>query len=122
MKTKRPSTNLYKKTFKHLKHHLARLSEALVFNKSKRQIFNKSTKYQIGEQSGHCPEEYVFSLKSLIGLKHSQGDGVILNLVDIVSFFDMEDLVDVSEALESMQVTKKVLRVWYKLNVRTKCM
>jgi hypothetical protein len=119
-KKKGSAQTLKNNRFIHLKHHLARFSEALVFNKSKSHIFNKSTKYQIGGQSGHCPEEHVFSLKSLIGLKHSQGDGVILNLVDIVSFFDREDIVDVLEALESMQVNKKVLRVWYKLNDETK--
>ena len=86
-KRKGSAATLKNNRFIHLKHHLARLCESLVFSKSKDQIFEKSTKYQIGGQSGHSPEEHVYSLKSLIGLKEFEGEGVILNLVDIVSFF-----------------------------------
>ena len=119
-KKKGSAATLKNNRFIHLKHHLARLCESLAFNKSKSQIFQKSSKYQIGGQSGHSPEEHVFSLKSLMALKEFEGKGVILNLVDIVSFFDREDIVDVIEALESMEVNKKVLRIWYKLNEDTK--
>ena len=98
-KKKGSALTLKNNRFIHLKHHLARLSEALVFNKSKYQIFDQSTKYQIGGQSGHSPEEHVFSLKSLIGLEESLGEGVILNLVDIIWFFDREDILDVVKDL-----------------------
>ena len=118
-KKKGGAETLKNNRFIHLKHHLARLCEALVFNKYKNQIFDQSTKYQIGGQSGHSPEEHVFSLKSLMSLKEFLGEGVILNLVDIVSFFDREDIIDVIEALEDMNVNKKVLRIWYKLNDNT---
>ena len=71
------------------------------------------------DQSENSPEEHVFSLKSLIALKEFEGNGVLLNLVVILSFFDQEDIVDVIEALERMEVKKKVLRIWYKLNEDT---
>ena len=103
-----------------MKHPLARACEALIFNQSKKEIFEKSTIYQICGQSGHAPEEHVFTLKSLIGMMESRGEGLILNLVDIISFFDREDILDVIEALENMNVNKKVLRLWYKLNNNTK--
>ena len=102
-----------------MKHHLARTCEALVFSQAKDRIFDKSTKYQIGRQSGHSPEEHVFSLKSLMGLMEHMDEEVILNLVDIVSFFDREEILDVIEALEEMDVNRKVLKLWYKLNENT---
>ena len=58
-------------------------------------------------------------LKSLIGLRSSMGKGLILNLVDIISFFDREDILDVVEAMEDMGANKKAIRLWYKLNEKT---
>ena len=93
--------------------------KALIFNQSKKDIFEQSSIYQIGGQSGHAPEEHVFTLKSIIGLMQSKGEGLILNIVDIILFFDREEILDVIEALENMKVNKKVLRLWYKLNNNT---
>ena len=45
--------------------------------------------------------------------------GIILNLVDIISFFYREDILDVVEAMEDMEVNKKAIRLWYKLNEKT---
>ena len=118
-KKKGPAEVLKNNRFVHMKHYLARTCEALTFNSSKNQIFQKSTVYQIGGQSGHSPEEHVFTLKSVIGLMKNRGEGLILNLVDIVSFFDREDILDVVEALEDMEVNKKVIRLLYKLNEGT---
>ena len=105
--------------FIHMKHHLARTCEALAFESSKSKIFEKSTVYQIGGQSGHSPEEHVFTLKSVIGLMEDIGEGLILNLVDIISFFDREEILDVIEALEDMEINKKAIRLWYKMNDNT---
>ena len=98
-----------------MKHHLARICEAMAFESSKSHIFEQSTVYQIGGQSGHSPEEH----KSLMGLMEYMGEGLILNLVDIIAFFDREEILDVIEALEDMEVNKKVIRLLYKLNEKT---
>ena len=90
-----------------MKHPLARTCKALIYNQSKKDIFEQSSIYQIGGQSGHAPEKHDFTLKSIIGLMQSKGEGLILNLVDIISFFDREDIIDVIEALENMKVNKK---------------
>ena len=55
-KKKGPAEVLKNNRFVHMKHHHARTCEALTFNRSKNQIFQKSTVYQIGGQSGHSPE------------------------------------------------------------------
>ena len=71
----------------------------------------KSSIYQIGGQTGHSPEEHIFTLKSIMGLKELTDNGIIPNLVDIISFFDREDILDVVEALEDMDMNKKALRL-----------
>ena len=118
-KKKGPAETLKNNRFVHMKHPMARACEALVFSKCKDDIFEKVTVYQIGGQAGHSPEEHIFTLKSLIGLMYSMGEGLILNLVDIISFFDREDIVDVLEAMEDMGVNQKAIRLWYKLNEKT---
>ena len=118
-KKKGPAETLKNNRFIHMKHPMARACEALVFSKCKEDILEKSTVYQIGGQAGHAPEEHIFTLKSLIGLMFSTGEGLILNLVDIISFFDREDILDVVEAMEDMGVNKKAIRLWYKLNEKT---
>ena len=101
------------------KEYLAKTCESLVVNKMKTPIFEQSTIYQIGGQARHSLEEHLFSIKSLIGLMEYLGEGVILNLVDIVSFFEREDILDVMETISSMNIKKKAYRLWYKLNEKT---
>ena len=48
-----------------------------------------------------------------------EGKGMIITLVDIVSFFDREDIGDVMETLNKIGVNKKAARVWFKLNEAT---
>ena len=44
---------------------------------------------------------------------------MIITLVDIVAFFDREDIYDVMDTLHKIGVNKKAARVWYKLNEGT---
>ena len=106
--------------FIHLKEtYLARTCEALLLSQMKHQVFVKSTVYQIGGQASHSTNEHLFTIKSIMGLMESQGDGFILTLVDIIAFFDREDILEVSETFEKMSVNKKACRLWYKLNDQT---
>ena len=45
--------------------------------------------------------------------------GLIITLVDIVAFFDREDIYDVMQTLHNIGVNPKAARVWYKLNEKT---
>ena len=45
--------------------------------------------------------------------------GMIITLVDIVSFFDREDIYDVMQSLHKIGVNQKAARVWFKLNEAT---
>jgi hypothetical protein len=45
--------------------------------------------------------------------------GMIITLVDIVAFFDREDIYDVMQTLHDIGVNPKAARLWYKLNEGT---
>ena len=85
----------------------------------KQRILEKSTKYQVGGQPGHSPEEHIFSIKSVWLMLEGRGQGLIITLVDIVAFFDKENIYDVMQTLNDIGVNKKAARVWFKLNEGT---
>ena len=106
--------------FIHLKeNYLPRTVESLVVNKMKDNILSKSTMYQNGGQSGHSTEEHLFSIKSLIELLEVKGQGMIFTLVDLVSFFDREDINDAVSTLYQTGVNSAAVRLWFKLNQDT---
>ena len=90
-----------------------------LFNKMKKCLLKSSSKYQVGGQPGHSPEEHIFTIKSLWTLMEMKGEGMILTLVDIISFFDRENIFDVMQTLHEIGVSKKAARVWFKLNEGT---
>ena len=106
--------------FIHLKeHYLPRTVEALVVDKMKDDILSKSTMYQVGGQPGHSTEEHLFTIKSMIEQLENKGQGMIFTLIDIVSFFDREDIHDVIATLYEMGVNETATRIWFKLNQNT---
>ena len=48
-----------------------------------------------------------------------EGLGLILTLVDIISFFDRESIYDVMQTLHEIGVNRKAAKVWFKLNEGT---
>ena len=88
-------------------------------NKMKDCILSSSSKFQVGGQPGHAPEEHIFTIKSLWEMLLMEGSGMILTLVDIVAFFDRENIHDVMQTLHEIGAEKKTARVWYKLNENT---
>ena len=94
-KAKGPAEILKNNRFIHTKESfLPRLCEALATNKMKQCILEKSTKYQVGGQPGHSPEQHIFSIKSVWQLLEMREQGIIITLVDIVAFFDKENIYD----------------------------
>ena len=88
-------------------------------NKMKDRILSSSSKFQVGGQTGHAPEEHIFTMKSLWAMLLKEGSGMILTLVDIVAFFDRENIHDVMQTLHEIGVENKTARVWFKLNEKT---
>ena len=119
-KSNGPSEILKNNRFIHTKESFVpRLCEALATNKMKQRILDKSSKFQVGGQPGHSPEEHIFSIKSVWLMLESMGKGLIITLVDIMAFFDKENIYDVMQTLSDIGVNKKAARVWFKLNEGT---
>ena len=76
--------------------------EALVVNKMKDDILEKSTKYQVGGQPGHSTDEHLFTIKSMIQLLEYKDQGMIFTLIDLVLFFDRESIHNVMSILRSV--------------------
>ena len=119
-KQKGPAEVLKNSRFIHMKEgFLPRTCEALVVGKMKDTILESSSKYQVGGQPGHFPEEHIFTVKSVWAKLEKDGKGMIVTLVDIVSFFDREDIGDVMDTLWKIGVNKKAARVWFRLSQGT---
>ena len=119
-KQKGPAEILKNSRFIHMKDtFLPRLCEALVVGKMKQVIINSSSKYQIGGQPGHATDEHIFTVKCVWARLEKENTGMIITLVDIVAFFDREDMFDVMETLHKIGVNRKAARVWYQLNKDT---
>ena len=86
----------------------------------KPKILEASSRYQVGGQPGHSTKENIFVIMSLMVRVKLTGLGFILNLVDLVSFFDKEMLLDVMDTLDAANVSKKAAKCWFKLNQKTK--
>ena len=52
-------------------------------------------------------------------MREEQGRGLILTLVDIVGFFDKENILDVMDTMDTMGVDRRAARLWFKLNQKT---
>ena len=92
-KQKGPAEFLKNSRFIHLKEgYLPRTCEALVVSKMKECILKSSSTYQVGGQPGHSPEEHIFTIKSIWAMVLKEGSGLILTLVDIILFFDRENI------------------------------
>ena len=119
-KSKGPQEILKNNRFIHLKeHYLPRTVEALVVNKMKDEILDKSTMYQIGGQPGHSTDEHLFTIKSMMELLELKDQGMIFMLVDLVSFFDRENVHDIMATLHDVGINSTAVRLWCKLNQNT---
>ena len=101
-KQKGPANILGNNRFIHMKSYLPRLCEALVVDQMKDDILSNSSVYQIGGQPGHSPEELIFCLKSIMQEQESKKQGLIFILMDIIKFFDKEDMFDVMKTLNDI--------------------
>ena len=82
-----------------MKEYLPRTCDAMVMEMMKDKIINSSSKFQVGGQPGHSVEEHLYTIKSLLAKLEHSGDGMIFTLVDIIAFFDRENILDVMDTL-----------------------
>ena len=104
-----------------MKEYLPRTCEAMMMDLiiMKDKIIQTSCIFQVVGQPGHGPEEHLCTIKSLISLLEYSGDGMVFTLVDIIAFFDRENIVDVPDTLKEIGVDEKAAKLFYKLNEGT---
>ena len=86
----------------------------------KEPLIEGSSIYQIGGQPGHRPEELVFCLKSIISRYKSIGKLMLVHFFDVSKFFDKEMVEDAVLGCMKRGADPKAVRLWYKLNQKTK--
>ena len=103
--------------FIHSKFWLPRLAEGLVVEAGLKQpLLANSSRYQIGGQPGHRPEELLFAWKSVVARMLAEGRLVIGQFYDLSKYFDKEVLADTMDVLARREVDLKAYRLWAKLN------
>ena len=91
-KRKGPMEILKNNRFLHMKQVLARTVDAIVVNQMKQPLISKLSMYQVGGLPGHSINEHLLTIKTVLGKLEETGQGLIFMGMDIVSFFDIEDI------------------------------
>ena len=102
--------------FLHMKDVLARTVDALIVERMKEPLIKSATIYQIGGLPGHSINEHLITLKTIMAWAEKTGKEIVFMIMDIMSFFDKENIFDCLETMEKLNVNEKAARVWYKLN------
>ena len=99
--------------FVHCKSWLPRLAEALIVEgEMKAPLLKNSTRFQVGGQTGHRPEELLFCLKSVLARYLAEGRVMIGQCHDVAKFFDKEVASDTFDVLYRRGVEPEVFRLW----------
>ena len=85
----------------------------------KDKILENNSIYQVGGQPGHSIDESIFVIKSLMALVEKSRKSITFSLVDIVGFFDKEQILDVMDCLDRAKVSRKAAKLWFKMNEKT---
>ena len=97
----------------------AKTVDALVVEKLKKTPVKSAIIYQIGGLPGHLINEHLITLKTIMAWAEVTKTGIVFLIMDIMSFFEKEDIFDCLETMKRLRVNKKAARVWYKLNKDT---
>ena len=113
--------NLSDNRFIHSKPWFPRLVEGLVVEGGLRKpLVEKSSIFQIGGQPKHQSGELVFAMKSIIAKHMAERKMVIIQCYDISKFFDKERIEDAILTCLKRKADPKAVRLWYKMNEKTR--
>lgn len=87
--------------------------EALTVNQIWDTIINVAIMFQVVGLPGYSVDEHVSTLKSVISMRKAIDKGIIFTIVDIIAFFDKEEIFDCMETLEKIRVNKKAAMMWF---------
>ena len=107
--------------FIHSKGFFARAAEGLLVEDGlKTPLLAGSSIFQIGGQPGHRPEEMVFVMKSVVARYKKEGKLLVVNFYDLSKYFDKEMIEDAVLTCWNRGADIKAIRLWYKLNEKTR--
>ena len=84
----------------------------MTFGVHKAPLLKNSTRFQVGGQTGHRPEELLFCLKSVLARYLAEGRVMIGQCHDVAKFFDKEVASDTFDVLYRRGVEPEVCRLW----------
>ena len=102
----------------HIKEWAARLMESLEVQGMRDTILDAGTKFQLGGKPGMRVQFHLFVIKSVIAIKETLKEGLLIYGVDFQRFFDSEVLVDCMDTLGLIKIDPRIYRNWYRLNQR----
>ena len=106
--------------FLHMKDVLGQSVDAIILSKMKEPLTSRLSMYKVGGLPGHSILEHLLTIKTVLARLEEMGEGIIFMVIDIISFFDKEDIYDCLETLEALNVNKKAARLWYLMNKNTR--
>ena len=102
-----PVDTLKNNRFLHMKNVLARTVDSMIVNQMKQPLISNLSMYQIGGLPGHSIHEHILTIKTVLARLEECGKGLIFFVMDIVSFFDKEDIYDCLETMEVLKINRK---------------
>ena len=110
-KVKGKELELSNKRYIHTKSEEQKFFSHIVTNVAKPIIVKNMTPFQIGAVPGHCAQEHLYTIKSIISLAEERKEAIALQLFDLSKFFDRECLVDGLEELYKANVKGIIYRL-----------
>ena len=89
----------------------------MLVKRMKENLVNNISEFQTAKP-GHRSQENIFVIKSLMALKEKYREPLLLQMMDLETFFDKESLVDVLGVAHTNQVQDKEYRLLYNINKR----
>ena len=92
----------------------------MIVQQMKTPLISRLSIYQVGGLPGHSIAEHLLTIKTVLARLEEIKEGFLFLVMDIISFFDKEDIYDCLETMEALEINKKAIRMWYLLNKNTK--
>ena len=104
----------------HTKIDIAKVFGHIVANVIKPTIGENVTPFQIGGIPGHCAQEHLFTVKSVIAMVEKNEEAVAVQFYDLVKYFDKENLLDILDELHKNNIRGRMYKLIYELNKDTR--
>ena len=105
--------------FIHTKKEYQKAFSHIVTKEIKPIVVDSISSFQIGAIPGHRSQEHLYTIKSAILLIEKNESAIGVQLLDLIKYFDSENLIDNMDELYKGNVKGKLYRLVYELNKKT---